>query len=268
MFNTDTVIVQTLAGSLLEKAVVQPLLDLFPGLIRGLLLVLVGLSVAQLCRVLVAKSLFVVTKTKQKNDRGLSQLTAKTVAVLVFWIVFLVFLSSATYSIGLNAATQILQKILNYVPNLVFSLTIVIIATLVAKIVSGFFAVWIERSGLGYAATAKSIFEFIFIFLAVIMALDHLGINTNLLIVPAAIVISVLGVALAVSFGLGTKEIANNIVTAYYLKELYQPGDKIKVGKFEGEINQITNLVTILKTKDGQVSVANRQFFDAPVTKK
>ena len=77
------------------------------------------------------------------------------------------------------------------------------------------------------------------------------------------------GLAAALALGLGSREIAGQIIAGIYVRELYQVGQEVKVDDVEGIIEEIGTIKTILMTDEGElVSIANRVLLERRVTSR
>jgi len=67
------------------------------------------------------------------------------------------------------------------------------------------------------------------------------------------------GLAVALAMGLGSRDIAGQILAGIYVRELYQVGQQVRVGDLEGHIEEIGTVKTTVVTEEGEwVSVSNR----------
>ncbi|MFI9658719.1 hypothetical protein PA6761_03471 [Pseudomonas aeruginosa] len=99
--------------------------------------------------------------------------------------------------------------------------------------------------------------------------MGQLEVKTDLLNYIIAIVLITVGLAAALALGLGSREVAGQIIAGIYVRELYQVGQQVKVGDVEGTIEEIGTVKTILLTEEGElVSLANRLLLDQRVTSR
>lgn len=228
-------------------------------------IILVGVVIAGTLKQVVRKILSFMGKTKDLGV-GISERTADLLSALIFWVVVLMFLTTATKAIGFEVGAQVLGAVLGYIPNVLIAVITVIVGSILARIVKGTVAVWVERSGLAHGAVVGNIVEAILVLFAVIIGVDQLGINTNILVSNINIILGGFVLAFALSFGLGVKDLVGNIVASYYVKQMYKVGSRVKVGNVAGEIKQITNMAVIIKTEQGDVTVPNKEFVTARIT--
>lgn len=84
-----------------------------------------------------------------------------------------------------------------------------------------------------------------------------------------AIVLISVGLAVALALGLGSRDIASQILAGIYVRELYEVGQQVQVGAVEGQIEEIGTVKTTLLTEAGElVSVANRTLLEQQVSSR
>ncbi|MNQ99571.1 Mechanosensitive ion channel [compost metagenome] len=107
------------------------------------------------------------------------------------------------------------------------------------------------------------------IIISISVAIGQLEIKTDLLNNVIAIVLISVGLAAALALGLGSREIAGQILAGIYVRELYQVGQQVQIGEVEGQIEEIGTVKTTLLTDAGElVSVANRTLLEQRVSSR
>jgi small-conductance mechanosensitive channel len=77
------------------------------------------------------------------------------------------------------------------------------------------------------------------------------------------------GLAVALAMGLGSREIAGQILAGIYVRELYQVGQQVRIGEVEGMIEEIGTVKTTLLTDEGElVSLSNRELLEQRVNSR
>ena len=66
--------------------------------------------------------------------------------------------------------------------------------------------------------------------------------------------------AFAISFGLGAKIIADNLLSVRYAQKLYHVGDAIEIAGYKGTITHITATAIIVTNDDGTVHIPGSVF--------
>ena len=146
---------------------------------------------------------------------------------------------------------------------------VLLAGVLLAQLVSGLVRGAAEGVGLEYAHGLGRIAQGLVIIISISVAIGQLEVKTDLLNNVIAIVLISIGLAAALALGLGSREIAGQILAGIYVRELYQVGQQVKVGDVEGQIEEIGTVKTLLLTEEGElVSVSNRTLLDQRVTSR
>jgi small-conductance mechanosensitive channel len=144
-----------------------------------------------------------------------------------------------------------------------------VIGILLAQLVSGLVRSAADGVGLDYANGLARVAQVLVIILSISVAIGQLEVKTDLLNNVIAIVLISVGLAVALALGLGSRDIAAQILAGIYVRELYEVGQYLKVGEVEGEIEEIGTVKTTLLTDDGAlVSLANREILEQRVSSR
>lgn len=101
------------------------------------------------------------------------------------------------------------------------------------------------------------------------MAISQLEVKTDLLNHVIVIGLITVGLAVALAMGLGSREIAGQILAGIYVRELYQVGQQVRIGEVEGLIEEIGTVKTTLLTDGGElVSLSNRELLEQRVNSR
>lgn len=151
----------------------------------------------------------------QAVERSGSHLNpAKVIANLVFWVVMFAVLLIAASAIGLDSLANVFTELMSYIPSVIAAIVIIILGIVLGGFVGGLIMAsagglhggpWLARIGRGGV-----------IVLAVFMALQELGIATDIVTTAFAILFGAVALALALSFGLGNRELAGEVTREWY----------------------------------------------------
>lgn len=104
------------------------------------------------------------------------------------------------------------------------------------------------------------------IIISISVAIGQLEVKTELLNYVIAIVLITFGLAVALAFGLGSRELVGQILAGIYVRELYEVGQRVRLADIEGQIEEIGTVKTLLLTDDGELaSVANKVLLEQRV---
>ena len=249
-----------------------------PNLVGALLLLVIGYFIAKAISFVLAKGLDRAGFDDFSAKVGIADILKKAsvkltasdiVGRIIFWIILLTFLITATEALGLPRISETLDEFLLYLPKVIGAALILIIGLFVAHFVRDLVRSGAEGIGVDYAKSLGNTAYGVLFVIIVSLAIGQLEINTDLLDTVISILIAAVGIAIALSLGLGTRELAANILAGVYARDLYQAGDAIELDDIAGTLEQIGTVKTQIKLKDKKVvSVANNVLIDQRVTVK
>jgi len=269
-------VTQGLVGAM--AAVWSKVAVFIPNLIVAMVLVLLGFVLAKLLDTLLSKVLAKIGLDRLMTGTGLTKLLARVgiqvpvstlIGKIIYWFVLLVFLVSAVDQLGLERVSATLDVLALYVPKVFGAALILLAGVLAAQLLSGLVRGAAEGVGLEYANGLGRIAQWLIIIISLSVAIGQLEVKTELLNNVIAIVLISVGSAVALALGLGSRQIAGQILAGIYVRELYEVGQQIQVGEVEGQIEEIGTVKTIVLTEAGElVSLANRVLLEQRVSSR
>jgi len=260
------------------SSVWAPVAGFIPRFFGALVVVLLGFVVAKLLDTLLSKLLAKLGLDRLMAGTGLNKMLSKVgiqvpvstlIGKIVYWFVLLIFLVSAAESLGLDRVSATLDVLALYLPKVLGAAVIMLSGVLLAQLVSSLVRGAAEGVGLDYAAGLGRIAQGLVIIISISVAIGQLEVKTDLLNNVIAIVLISVGLAVALALGLGSREIAGQILAGIYVRELYEVGQQVKIGDVEGQIEEIGTVKTVLLTEEGElVSVANRTLLEQRVSSR
>ncbi len=249
-----------------------------PNLFVALILVLLGFVVAKLLDTLLSKLLGKLGLDRLMAGTGLTKMLGRVgiqvpvsalIGKIVYWFVLLIFLVSAAESLGLQRVSGTLDVLALYLPKVFGAALVLMAGVLLAQLVSGLVRGAAEGVGLDYAQGLGRIAQGLVIIISISVAIGQLEVKTELLNNVIAIVLISVGLAVALALGLGSREIAGQILAGIYVRELYEVGQQVQIGEVEGQIEEIGTVKTILLTDAGElISLANRTLLEQRVNSR
>jgi small-conductance mechanosensitive channel len=241
--------------------------NFIPNLFGALVVVLLGFVVAKLLDTLLSKLLAKLGLDRLMGGTGLTKMLDRVgiqvpistlIGKIVYWFVLLIFLVSAT-----------LDMLALYLPKVFGAALVLLAGVLLAQLVNGLVRGAAEGIGLEYAAGVGRIAQGLVIIISISVAISQLEVKTDLLNHVIVIGLITVGLAVALAMGLGSREIAGQILAGIYVRELYQVGQQVQVGEVEGQIEEIGTVKTTLLTDDGElVSLSNRILLEQRVNSR
>ncbi|QVM93025.1 mechanosensitive ion channel [Pseudomonas entomophila] len=252
--------------------------NFIPNLFGALVVVLLGFVVAKLLDTLLSKVLAKFGLDRLMSGTGLTKMLARVgiqvpistlIGKVVYWFVLLIFLVSAAESLGLERVSATLDMLALYLPKVFGAALVLLAGVLLAQLANGLVRGAAEGIGLEYAAGVGRIVQGLVIIISISVAISQLEVKTDLLNHVIVIGLITVGLAVALAMGLGSREIAGQILAGIYVRELYQVGQQVRIGEVEGHIEEIGTVKTTLLTDDGElVSFSNRVLLEQRVNSR
>ena len=220
---TDTTIVSTFTERLEQSFAM--LGEFVPALFGALIILLGGYLLARviekrsqrLLRRLRFNHLLERGGVMQAVERSGSHLDpAKVIANVLFWFVMFAVLLVAASALGLESLANVFSELVSYIPSVIAAIVIIILGIVLGGFVGGLIMAsagglhggpWLARTGRAGV-----------IVLAVFMALQELGIATDIVTTAFAILFGAVALALALAFGLGNRELAAEVTREWYVR--------------------------------------------------
>jgi hypothetical protein len=152
------------------------------------------------------------------QSTGIKTDAAGFIATVVKWFVRLIVLVVAFDALGLPAVSEVLQSLLLWLPNLIVALVILVIAGLLATALAGLVRGAAAEADLGNPELLATIAKGAVWAFAIIAAVNQIGIADTLVNTLFMGLVGALALALGLSFGLGGRDTAGQIVQVWYSK--------------------------------------------------
>ncbi len=192
-----------------------------PNLLAALVILLVGWIVARVVRYLVQRALKVVQLDKVSEKVGINDalkqanlftLPSQMVAKLFYWIVIVLALVMAVNAVRLTVATELLSRLLLYLPNVIAAVFVLVLGFFFGNLVRG-----LVQTALGGTETvdpevAGKAAQLAIILFAAAASLEQLRIATTLITNAFTVTFAAIAFALALAFGLGCKDLVKGWV--------------------------------------------------------
>jgi len=185
-------------------SIYQGFIEVLPGVIGAIIVLLVGYIIAGLASTIVDKILSkakldkrVIEKTHLKKVAGDFKLT-KFITVVTKWYVFILFLPPAAGLVKLDTLAQLLNAVALWVPQIILALVVAFIGFVVAEYVG---ALILETKTKGSRFIAD-VAKFVILIIFALVVLEQVGIKIALVQNAVLVVLSGVVIAFALGFGL------------------------------------------------------------------
>jgi len=137
---------------------------------------------------------------------------SELIGVLVYWLIMLIVFVAAINALNLTIAAELLDRIVSYIPNVVASIFILVLGMFISTLVSTFVSTTATNAGVPQAKLLGKVAQVVIIVVAIAMTLEQLKIASTVINLVIWIIMGAIGLASAIAFGLGCKDIAGKAV--------------------------------------------------------
>lgn len=204
----------------------QIIVDYLPNIISATLFILVGFFMSR-----VLSSIFEHLMKRIKLDMmtskiGLNEIMARTgfgksptkvLSIIIYWIIMLVFIVSATSALKLNFISQIIETFLiKFIPKIIAAIIIGFVGIILSKTIENIVYNASVSNNLKAGRLFSKIISVVVLIFTSVLVIEQLGFDIKLLRSSINILFASLGLgfalAVGISFGLGAKDIAKDFM--------------------------------------------------------
>jgi len=131
---------------------------------------------------------------------------------IVQWILVIVFLLASVEVLGSRQFAIFLSKIVNWLPNLIVSVAIFVVAVIIADFAKKIIQAVVEKAKVAHSELISSIIQWAIWVFALFAILIQLGIAKELIQILFTGLIALVVISCGISFGLGGKDLARDIL--------------------------------------------------------
>jgi hypothetical protein len=194
--------------------------EFLPRVLLALVILIAGWLIAKAVRFAIVKTLrainFNVVTEKAGVDNFLQQGggqvdTTSVLGLLFYWLIILAALMIASNSLGLSYVTDLLGRIVLFVPKVMVAVLILAFGAYFARFVGTALTTYCKNVGIGDAELLGRFALFAIMIFVILIALDQLGLG-EIIRESFLIVIAAIALGLALAFGLGGQKLAAELL--------------------------------------------------------
>lgn len=199
------------------KAMLIKIWSYIPTIVGAIIILVIGWIIAKFVEAIVVRALKAARLDVVSDKTGIANMLAQgevkftlseLVGVIVYWIVMLSVLAASLNALNLTVASDLLSRLVAYIPNIIIAIFVLVLGSFLATFVAGVVRTAVGNAGMGNAKLLAKITYTVLIVFAVIVAIEQLNIATAFVAFTVNIILASVGLALALAFGLGCKDIA------------------------------------------------------------
>jgi len=204
-----------------------------------------------------------LTGTMQKL--GLQGAPGDLLSRLVYYLILALFIQSAAQSVGLVAVSDAITAFFGYLPNLLAAFIVLMIGLLIAQFAGGAVTRSARDSGVEFAPILGRIVSGLIVFVVGLMTVTELQIDTDVIRSVVLVLLAGCSLALALTFGPGSRDITRNLVAGYYARKLFSPGEQIEIQGRQGTLAGISPVHALVEEDGRLTTIPNVVFIEEPV---
>jgi hypothetical protein len=182
-----------------------------PRVILAILILIIGWLIAKAVRFAIVRGLRAINLNVVTEKAGIDHFlrqggseldTIRVLGALAYWLVILAALMIAFNSLELAYVTQLIGRIVLFVPNVIVAVVVVVFGTYFARFVAAAVTTYLRNVGVREAVLVGRLALYAMMAFVVLIALDQVALG-DILRQTFLIVVAAVARALALAFGLG-----------------------------------------------------------------
>ena len=191
-----------------------------PRLLLAIVILIIGWVIAKAARFAVVKALrainFSVVTEKAGVDHFLKQGgahidTVRVLGSLSYWLVILAALMVASNSLDLAYVTDLVGRIVLFVPKVMFAVVILVFGAYFARFVGSALTTYLHDTHVGEATLIGRLALYAIMVFVIMIALDQMGLG-DIIRQAFLIIVAAIALGLALAFGLGGQKRAAELI--------------------------------------------------------
>ncbi len=250
-----------------------------PSLTAAVIILLLGWLISAVVRGIARRALTALGVDRLARHVGLAAFLARAnvtttpaelLASIVYWLLMLMFLVSATDALGLARVSQTIDDLVLYLPKVMGAVIMLLAGLLVARLGRDVVRTTAAGAGFEYADQLGSAVYALLAVIVSVLAVGQLELETDILNQVIAIGLTTTGLGLALAFGLGARTLASDVLAASYLREIFDDGDVVEYNGKRATVLEVGPVKVLLDLGDdgGVLTVSNAEFLAAEVIRR
>jgi hypothetical protein len=148
-------------------------------------------------------------------ERGASHFNpTKVIGKTLFWIMMFAVIMVAATALGMESLTDVFTDLVGYLPSLMSAIVIMIVGIVLGRFTGGL--IMASAGAVQGAPTLARVGRVGVVMLSVFMALQELGVGTEIVGTAFAILFGAVAFGLALAFGIGNRDLAGQVTREWY----------------------------------------------------
>jgi hypothetical protein len=207
------------------RAFLRQAAELAPRVVLALVVLIVGWLIAKLVRFAIARALRAINFKVLTERAGLDAFlrnggiradTTELIALLCYWVVILGALIVGFNGLGLSYVTDLLAKVVLFVPRVLVALVILAFGSYFARVVGDAVCAYFRNVQMQDADLLGRLAQYALLTFVVLIALDQVAVGGDIVRQTFLIILAGVVFALALAFGLAGREWAADLLERWW----------------------------------------------------
>jgi len=248
---------ESILDALREQAILM--LNVIPALIKGVIILIVGVVIARLLRRLISRALKAIGVDKLA-DRLMSiemfekanfdLVPSNIVASSVYYFIVIIFSMAAVEAMGLKIISDLLKDLIEYIPSGVTAFIVLILGIFLADAVKKIIATACRTLGISSGNLIANVVFYFIMLNIVLISLRQAKLQTKFMEDNMSIILAGVAGAFAIGYGLASRHIMSSLLASFYNRDKFHIGDEVSIDGMRGEVVTINNNTVILRSLD------------------
>lgn len=191
--------------------------NFIPNLFGGLLILIIGLIIADILKRILLSifSFFKLDRLFQDSklmEKGEVRLWEEVLVEILRWTIVVLFLIPTLEVWGLSRATEVLNEVIFYLPNVIVAVVIGFVGLISSNLFSDLVRRTVKSMGSGTANALAVFAKAVIVFFTALVVLNQLGVAQDLVRILFTAIVGMLAIAGGLAFGLGGRDIAKDML--------------------------------------------------------
>ncbi len=242
----------------------QQLQAALPNFLKALGLIILGYILARLIATLfkrLLRSIKVDNLAQKLNSIDLiggskiNLVPSVILSKILYYFILFAFLIAATELLNIQAVSELMTSLLNYIPILLSALLVFIIGLFVADSLKKIVYTTCNSLGIPAAGLIANILFYFVLVNVLMITLSQAKINTEFIQDNLSIILAGIVLAFAIGYGFASKDLMANLLSAFYNKEKLHIGQTIGIGELKGKVVEIGKTTLTLQAEDKRIII-------------
>ncbi len=181
------------------------------------------------------------------------------------WITILILIIIGADIFEMNKISEGVSEIIQFLPTLFSAILIVLVGVFLGSYFRKALKKMMSSFDFNGSNSISSAVFYIILVITFIVALNQLGINTDIITNNLTIILGAALAAFTIAFGLGSRDIIQRLIFGFYSRKNFEIGQHICINDQEGIIVHIDNITLIIQAEDKKIVYPIKQIVNQKI---